>query len=65
MEQAIEQRSQQSRRSAVSVDEAAARLGCERKTIYGAIRAGEIPHIRIGRRLLIPIGFFDKLERAK
>jgi excisionase family DNA binding protein len=65
MKQTLEHGSQQSRRSAVSVDEAAARLGCERKTIYGAIRAGEIPHIRIGRRLLIPIGFFDKLESAQ
>jgi excisionase family DNA binding protein len=34
------------------------RLG--RNTVYNAIRANHIPHVRVGRRILIPA---DSLER--
>ena len=34
------------------------RLG--RNTVYNAIRANQIPHVRVGRRVLIPA---DSLER--
>lgn len=34
---------------------AAARLfGVGRNTLYDAVKRGEVPHIRIGRRILIP-----------
>ena len=44
----------------VSVREAAKILGIGRDSAYAACRKGEIPTIRIGRRLLVPI---DALER--
>jgi excisionase family DNA binding protein len=37
-----------------SVDEAAELLGISRTSAYEAIRKGEIPHIKIGKRILIP-----------
>lgn len=37
-----------------SVDEAAELLGISRTLAYEAIRKGEIPHIKIGKRILIP-----------
>lgn len=37
-----------------TVDEAAALLGIGRNHAYAAIQRGEIPHIRVGRRILIP-----------
>jgi excisionase family DNA binding protein len=51
-------------RSAFSVDETAARLGLERKSVYEAVRTGAIPSIRIGRRILIPASYLGRLEDA-
>ena len=41
-------------RLAFTVEEARDRLGLSRGLIYEAIRRGEIPSIRIGRRILVP-----------
>ncbi len=41
--------------------EAANRLGLSRNTAYEAAARGEIPTIRIGRRLLVPIAAFEKM----
>jgi excisionase family DNA binding protein len=38
----------------MKVDEAGKELGISRNAAYQAARAGEIPTIRIGRRLLVP-----------
>jgi excisionase family DNA binding protein len=38
----------------LSVEEAAAQLGIGRSLAYEAVRTGQIPSVRIGRRLLIP-----------
>ncbi len=38
----------------LTVDEAARILSISRGSAYSAIRANEIPHIRIGNRILIP-----------
>jgi excisionase family DNA binding protein len=38
------------------VDQAGAILRLSRNTIYDAIERGEIPHVRIGRWILIPRG---------
>ena len=38
----------------LTVDEAAAALRIGRGTAYDAVRRGEIPVVRIGRRLLVP-----------
>jgi len=38
----------------LSADEVAALLGLSRAKVYDAIRTGEIPSIRFGRRVLVP-----------
>lgn len=47
-----------------SVDEAAEVLGISRASAYEAIRKGEIPHIKIGKRILIPRVALDDLLRC-
>ncbi len=39
---------------ALSVEEAAELLGISKGLMYEAVRMGQIPHIRIGRRVIIP-----------
>lgn len=48
-----------SERVALSVDEAAARLGVSEWTVRQAIKRGEIPSRRIGHRVLIPAEAID------
>jgi excisionase family DNA binding protein len=38
----------------LSVDEAGRVLGVGRSTMYGAIRRGQVPALRIGRRIVVP-----------
>lgn len=38
----------------VSVEDSATMLGISRSSAYAAARCGEIPSIRIGRRVMIP-----------
>ena len=40
--------------SVLTVDEAAAILRLSRTSAFEGVRRGEIPHIRVGRRILIP-----------
>lgn len=40
---------------AMSVTEAAKRLGISRSSAYEAVRSGQIPSLRLGRRLLVPV----------
>ena len=40
-------------RECMSVEEAAEFLGVDRKTLYDACGRGEVPHRRIGRRIVI------------
>lgn len=42
-------------RATITVDEAALLLGIGRSSAFSAIRRGDLPHIRIGRRLLVPV----------
>ena len=44
-----------------SVEEAATILGIGRSAAYQAVRTGEIPAIRIGRRLLVPVQALEQL----
>jgi excisionase family DNA binding protein len=37
-----------------SVDELATEIGISRQAAYGALRRGIIPHIRIGKRFILP-----------
>lgn len=45
----------------LSVAEAGRRLGIGRNLTYEGIRRGEIPVIRIGRRLLVPVKALQRL----
>ena len=46
--------SQPSERLTYTVEEAAQLLGISRNSAYEAVRRGELPTIRLGRRILIP-----------
>jgi len=41
-------------RATMSVEEAAAILGISRNSAFRAVKAGDLPSIRIGRRVLVP-----------
>jgi excisionase family DNA binding protein len=45
----------------MSVEEAAVALGIGRTTAYLAIRRGELPCLRIGRRVVVPRAAIDRL----
>ncbi len=45
----------------LSIPEAASRLGIGRNTAYEAVRRGEIPSVRIGGRILVPISALEQL----
>jgi excisionase family DNA binding protein len=47
-----------------TVEEAAAILGISRPSAYEAVRRGEIPSVRIGRRLLVPNAALAKMLAA-
>ena len=49
---------------AVSVAEAAQMLGIGRSAAYEAARTGQLPTVRIGRRLLVPITALQRLLAA-
>ena len=51
---------QQPSRVVLSVDEVAEQLGISRPSAFKAIHNGEIPFIRIGRRILVPVAAFEK-----
>lgn len=51
----------QRERMTLSVEEAAEALGIGRTLAYEAARRGEIPTIRIGRRLVVPRAALDQL----
>jgi excisionase family DNA binding protein len=48
-------------RQTLSVEDAGKMLGLSRATAYEAARAGTIPVIRIGRRVLVPRAALDRL----
>ncbi len=48
-------------RQTVTVEEAAQILGIGRNSAYEAVRRGELPVIRIGRRFVIPKVALDEL----
>ena len=45
----------------ISVPQAAVLLGICRGSAYRAVRAGQIPVVRVGRRLLVPRAALDRL----
>jgi excisionase family DNA binding protein len=42
-------------RATITVEEAAALLGISKDSAYRAAQAGQIPTLRLGRRLLVPV----------
>ena len=49
------------KRLTLTIDEAAKRLGIGRNLCYERARTGEIPVIKIGHRLLVPIAALERL----
>lgn len=45
----------------VTVDEAARMLGISRNSCYQACHTGELPVIRLGKRLVIPVRALEKM----
>lgn len=45
----------------VSVPETAKLLGIGRGPAYEAVRRGEIPHLRIGKRILVPLAALERM----
>ena len=48
-------------RETLTVEETARLLGISRNGAYEAARTGQIPTIRIGKRILVPIGGLERL----
>jgi excisionase family DNA binding protein len=45
----------------ITIPEAAERLGIHRDSAYTAAARGQIPTIRIGKRLLVPTAAFERM----
>jgi excisionase family DNA binding protein len=52
---------QQLERKTLSVEDAGKVLGLSRASAYAAAQTGDLPTIRIGRRLLVPIAAIERL----
>ena len=48
-------------RLTLTVDEAGRLLGISRNSAFEAVRRGDIPSIRVGKRILIPRAAFERL----
>lgn len=48
----------------LTVEQAAIRLGISRGLAYEAARRGDIPSVRIGTRILVPISGLERLEQV-
>jgi len=51
-------------RQTLTVEEAGGLLGISRNSAYEAARRGELPAIRIGKRLIVPRAALEKLLGA-
>jgi excisionase family DNA binding protein len=49
------------KRLTITVDEAAQKLGICRNAAYAAVKSGELPSIKIGRRVLVPLVALEKM----
>lgn len=48
-------------KATLTVEQAAEYLGISRGSAYAAVRTGEIPHVRIGSRILVPRAALEHL----
>lgn len=51
-------------RKTLSVVEAGEALGIGRSAAYEAAKTGQLPTIRIGRRLVVPIALLDRMLKG-
>ena len=51
-------------RMTLSIEEAAARLGISRALAYELVRRGELPRLRLGRRIVIPLKALEEFVDA-
>lgn len=49
------------KKQTLTVEEAAKLLGVGRNTAYDAVRSGQLPTIRLGKRILVPQAALDRL----
>jgi excisionase family DNA binding protein len=49
----------------ITVEQAARRLGISRGLAYTLVRRGEIPAVRLGRRLVVPAGTVELILRER
>jgi excisionase family DNA binding protein len=49
----------------MTVDEAAQKLGISRNTAYACARSGQLPIIRLGKRMLVPRVAFEAMVRGE
>lgn len=61
LEEEIQRGARPLERLTISVPEAARRLGIGRNQGYECARRGEIPTIRLGKRLLVPLAAFEAM----
>ena len=47
------------RKLTLTVEEAAELLGIGRGTAYQAVHSGQLPHFRIGKRIIIPLAALE------
>jgi excisionase family DNA binding protein len=52
-------------RLTITVPEAAERLGIGRNQGYEAARRGDIPVIRLGKRMVVPLAAFEAMLNAR
>jgi excisionase family DNA binding protein len=50
-----------SERETLTVEEAAVKLGIGRNSAYEGVRSGEIPSVRIGKRIVVPSRALERL----
>ena len=50
---------------ALTVPATARMLRVGRNTLYDAVKRGEVPHIRIGRRILIPVAGLEAFLKGE
>lgn len=48
-------------RKVYTVEEMAKVLGLGRSAAYEAIQEGRVPHLRIGRRIVVPVAALEKM----
>jgi excisionase family DNA binding protein len=65
LQQEKERGERSSARLTISVPEAARRLGIGRNQAYECAARGEIPTIRLGKRLLVPVAAFEAMLAVK